>query len=174
YAIEGLIDDGVLHILAIFDKPDPLDGPFFEETIYVTPSRASADQQRAITETVARAAAAIGLRHGPIHAECRVNAHGVFVLEIAPRPIGGLCARALTFAPIDNQSSIVNHQPSIPLEELLLRHALGDDPAGYRRAADAAGVMMIPIPRRGIYRGVDGVDAARGVPNIVDVRITAK
>jgi len=174
YAIEGLIDDGVLHILAIFDKPDPLDGPFFEETIYVTPSRASADQQRAITETVARAAAAIGLRHGPIHAECRVNAHGVFVLEIAPRPIGGLCARALTFAPIDNQSSIINHQSSIPFEELLLRHALGDDPARYRRAADAAGVMMIPIPRRGIYRGVDGVDAARGVPNIVDVRITAK
>jgi biotin carboxylase len=98
YAVEALMHEGTLRVLAIFDKPDPLDGPFFEETIYVTPSSAPGAEQRAIEEAIAHAAAAIGLRHGPIHAECRVNPDGVFVLEVAPRPIGGLCARALRFA----------------------------------------------------------------------------
>jgi ATP-grasp domain-containing protein/L-aminoacid ligase-like protein len=182
YALEALMHDGALQVLAIFDKPDPLDGPFFEETIYVTPSSAPEAEQQAIVDTVARAAAAIGLRHGPVHAECRVNAEGVFVLEVAPRPIGGLCARALAFeahtpSAIANQSTIINHQSSIPgvsFEELLLRHALGEDMRTWRRERAASGVMMIPIPRRGVYRGVDGVDAARRVALVDDVRITAK
>ena len=97
FALEGLLHHGALHVLAIFDKPDPLDGPFFEETIYVTPSSWPEAGQRAIVDAVARAAEALGLRHGPIHAECRVNDGGVFVLEVAARPIGGLCARALRF-----------------------------------------------------------------------------
>jgi hypothetical protein len=167
YAVEGLMHHGQLHVLAIFDKPDPLDGPFFEETIYVTPSAASEATQRAIVEGVTRATAAMGLHHGPIHAECRVNAEGVFVLEVAARPIGGLCAQSLRFLQIPNPDS------RIPLEELLLRHALGESPE-WRREADASGVMMIPIARRGLFRGVDGVDAARRVPHIVDVQITAK
>src|SRR5215468_6190388 len=178
YAIEALMHHGVPHVLAIFDKPDPLDGPFFEETIYVTPSRAPAGEQHAIETAVAQAAAAIGLHHGPVHAECRVNDDGVFVLEIAPRPIGGLCARALAFRPPIpnpfNQSAIVNQQSAISFEELLLRHASGDAVHTWRREHDASGVMMIPIPRRGIYRGVDGVDAAREVPCIDEVRVTAK
>jgi ATP-grasp domain/L-amino acid ligase C-terminal domain 2 len=174
YALEGLMHYGDLHVLAIFDKPDPLDGPFFEETMYVTPSAASESIERAIVEDVTRAAAAIGLSHGPIHAECRVNADGVFVLEVAARPIGGLCARSLRFRRIPNpQSAICNPQSLIPLEELLLRHALGEAPT-WRREDDASGVMMIPIPKRGILRGVHGVDAARQVPCIVDVQITAK
>ncbi len=126
YALEGLLTGGRLHTLTIFDKPDPLDGPFFEETIYLTPSSANDDEQRAIVDGVGRAAAALGLRHGPIHAECRVNAEGVFVLEVAARPIGGLCARALRF---QSQSAIRNPQSAVSLEELLLRHALGEDPA---------------------------------------------
>src|SRR4029077_448395 len=97
YALEGLMHHGALQVLAVFDKPDPLDGPFFEETVYVTPSAAPDGARAAIVEAVTRAAAAIGLEHGPIHAECRVNAEGVFVLEVAARPIGGLCARALRF-----------------------------------------------------------------------------
>ena len=166
YALEGLMHHGTLHVLAIFDKPDPLDGPFFEETIYVTPLSAPA-VERAIVTGVTRAAAAIGLHHGPIHAECRVNDEGVFVLEVAARPIGGLCASALRFqlAP--------SPQAPVPLEELLLRHALGEAVACTRESS-ASGVMMIPIPRRGIYRGVEGVDLARGVPHVADVRITAK
>src|SRR5262245_62963656 len=97
YAVEGLMHHGELQVLAIFDKPDPLDGPFFEETIYVTPSAATAAGQCAMVDAVTRASNAIGLRHGPVHAECRVNVEGVFVLEVAARPIGGLCARALSF-----------------------------------------------------------------------------
>lgn len=168
YAVEALLHHGVLHVLAIFDKPEPLDGPFFEETIYVTPSSSPADLQDRIVRAVGDAATAIGLSHGPVHAECRVNDEGVFVLEAAARPIGGLCARALNF------SAINNPQSTIRLEELLLRHALGEDPGAWRRERDASGVMMIPIPRRGILRGVDGVDEAGAVPDIDHIRITAK
>jgi hypothetical protein len=167
FALEGLMDHGRLQPLAIFDKPDPLDGPFFEETIYVTPSRAASHTQQSIVSTIERGAAALALRHGPIHAECRVNETGVFILEIAARPIGGLCARALRFRRAGSD-------PLVTLEELLLRHALGDPCDDFEREAAASGVMMIPIPRRGILRQVDGIDAARAVPGVVDVRITAK
>jgi ATP-grasp domain/L-amino acid ligase C-terminal domain 2/ATP-grasp N-terminal domain len=168
YALEGLMHQGALQVLAVFDKPDPLDGPFFEETIYVTPSAAPDGTRAAIVEAVTRAAAAIGLEHGPIHAECRVNGEGVFVLEVAARPIGGLCARSLRFQPM------ASPEPLATLEEVLLRHALGENPARYRREDAASGVMMIPIPRRGLFRGVDGVEAARSMPHIAEVQITAK
>jgi carbamoylphosphate synthase large subunit len=170
YALEGLMHRGALHVLAIFDKPDPLDGPFFEETIYVTPSAASDATQRAIVDGVTRAARALGLHHGPIHAECRVNHDGVFVLEVAARPIGGLCAKALRFQPLATSHQLL----AMSLEELLLRHALGEDPSVYAREDSASGVMMIPIPRRGMLRGVEGIEAAREVEGIDEVHITAK
>ena len=168
FAVEGLLTRGDFQAFAIFDKPDPLDGPFFEESIYLTPSRQPAKIQHEIVSAVARAAQALGLRHGPVHAECRVNASGVYVLEVAARPIGGLCARALRFEHEAARPAVVS------LEEVLLRHALGEDVRTCRREAAASGVMMIPIPQRGVLRGVDGVDAARNVANIDDVRITAK
>lgn len=166
YAIEGILDRGRLYPLAIFDKPDPLDGPFFEETLYVTPSRASGRLQRDIVDAVAAAVRALGLHHGPIHAECRVNDGGVFVLEVAARPIGGLCAKALSF----------ESEPArrIGLEELLLRHATGESPAEWRREGEASAVMMIPIQRGGIYRRTEGVDAARSVTGVTELHITAK
>jgi biotin carboxylase len=162
FALEGLLNRGVLQTLAIFDKPDPLDGPFFEEAIYVTPPRLTTAEQSRISATVAAAARALGLRHGPVHAEVRVNEMGVYVLEVAARPIGGLCSRALRF--VDGAS----------LEELLLRHAIGENVSDVAREARASGVMMIPIPSRGFYRGVAGVDEAWRVAGIDDIRITAK
>ncbi len=175
FALEGLLQHGRLQTLAIFDKPDPLDGPFFEETIYVTPSSASAETQRAIVDGVARAADALGLRHGAVHAECRVNPDGVFVLEVAARPIGGLCARALRFGSTGSSHSALSPpHAAISLEEILLCHALGEDPAPYQREDCASGVMMIPIPKRGTLRGVDGVDEARAVPGVDAIHITAK
>ena len=194
YAVEAVLHNGVLQVLAVFDKPDPLDGPFFEETVYITPSVASSSVQRDIERAIAQASEAIGLRHGPIHAECRVNETGVFVLEVAARPIGGLCARSLRFTsrPADaaasmrrrdpgsgsgcgpNVSRLPAPDPEISLEELLLRHAVGDMPMRYTREPAAAGVMMIPIPRRGVLKRVDGVEAAREAPGIVDLTITAK
>ena len=170
YALEGMMNDGALHTLAIFDKPDPLDGPFFEETIYLTPSAAPAGRQAAVIGAVSAAAQAIGLRHGPIHAECRVNSNGVFVLEVAARPIGGLCARALRFVP----AGMDDRRSSVPLEELLLRHALGANSTGWTRESTASGVMMIPIPFRGVLRQVSGDDEARQIPYIEGVQITAK
>jgi hypothetical protein len=170
FALEGFLHHGALNALALFDKPDPLDGPFFEETIYVTPSMAPDSMQWDIVDAVARAAAAIGLTHGPVHAECRVNDRGVFVLEVAARPIGGLCAGALKF---EKEGAKAGGQ-TISLEELLMRHALGESVDDWRREAAASGVMMIPIPERGTYRGVEGVDAAKAVTGIDDVRMTAK
>lgn len=166
FALEGLLDHGLLRVLAIFDKPDPLDGPTFEETIYVTPPPLAFDAQRLIAATIAHAAAAIGLTHGPIHAECRVNTRGVFVLEVAARPIGGLCARALRFARGD--------RTGVPLEELLLRFAAGESMEGYGREAAASGVMMLPVPGLGRFRAVRGVDEARAVVGITDLVITAR
>ena len=165
YAVEALLTQGDLRVLAIFDKPDSLDGPYFEETIYVTPSSAPQAAQDAIVETLGRAVAALGLVHGPIHAECRVGGSGVVMLEVAARPIGGLCSRALRFHTSDAH---------MPLEELLLRHACGGDVSSCTREEQAAGVMMIPIPARGIFKGVDGEDRAREIPHVEDVRITAK
>jgi len=166
FAVEGLMYRGELHVLAVFDKPEPLEGPFFEETIYVTPTMHPADARGRIVAAVTAAASALGLSHGPIHAECRVNDAGVHVLEVAARPIGGLCARALRFEAAGG--------PLIPLEELLLRHAIGVDPRPYRREPQASGVMMVPIPRAGVYRGVSGVDEAQRVEGIDAVEITAK
>jgi hypothetical protein len=157
FALEGILTHGDLRLLALFDKPDPLDGPFFEETIYVTPSREDNATQAAILRTTQAATQALGLTHGPIHAEMRVNRHGVWMLEVAPRPIGGLCARVLP-----------------GLEELILLHAAGEYPGALVTPAPAAGVMMIPIPREGIYVDVEGQDAARAEPGIEDVIITAK
>ncbi len=150
FALEGLVRDGILHPLVAFAKPDPLDGPFFEETIYLTqpaePSMVSATEQ---------AIRALGLTDGPIHAEMRVNQSGVWMLEVAPRPIGGLCARVLP-----------------GLEEAIIRHALGEPVE--LRLAEPRGVLMIPIPREGILLGFGGVEEARRVPGVESVEITAK
>jgi biotin carboxylase len=162
FAVEGLVIDGRLHVLAIFDKPDPLDGPFFEETIYVTPSRAAPEQQQALREATAAAAAAIGLSHGPLHAELRHNAGGPWIIELAARPIGGKCGRVLRFGP-DGSS----------LEKLLLRHALGELGEVPLLAPGASGVMMIPTPQAGKLVKVGGTDDARSVEGVDDVVITA-
>ena len=165
YALEGLLENGKLTTLAIFDKPDPLDGPFFEETIYVTPSRANDGIQRQIEDAVASAARALGLHHGPVHAECRVNGRGVYVIEVAARPIGGLCARSVRL----ECGGVL-----IGFEEFLLRHALGEVTGNWRREGSASAVMMVPIPRSGVYRRVDGVDQAREVAHVHEIHITAK
>jgi biotin carboxylase len=160
-AVEGLLTDGEFRTLAIFDKPDPLDGPFFEETIYVTPSRLAKEVQDEIVETTAAASRAMGLTRGPIHAELRVNERGSWVIEVAARAIGGLCSQALRFG------------EAVSLEELILRHALGEDVCEIQREEQAAGVMMIPIPRAGVLREVRGVEPARRVAGIEDIIITA-
>jgi biotin carboxylase len=162
FALEGLLTDGKLQVLAIFDKPDPLDGPFFEETIYVTPSRAAAEVQRALIQTAHAAAGALGLTNGPLHAELRYNPRGAWVLEVAARSIGGLCARALRF------------EGGRTMEELLLCHAVGEDVSHARLAGGASGVMMIPIPKGGIYQGTAGIEQASAVADIDEVIITAK
>ncbi|HYY51640.1 MAG TPA: ATP-grasp domain-containing protein, partial [Myxococcales bacterium] len=160
-ALEGLLMRGHLHALAIFDKPDPLDGPFFEETLYVTPSRHPAPLQDAIAREVSRGCAALGLTEGPIHAELRLSPSGPRILEIAARSIGGLCGRALRFG------------VGVTLEELILRHALGVPGEPPPREKRASGVVMLPIRRRGVLEEVRGVDEARQVPLVEDVAITA-
>jgi biotin carboxylase len=160
-AVEGLLRGGSLEVLALFDKPDPLDGPFFEETIYVTPSRHPAGLQRSIADVAGLACAALGLVEGPVHAELRLSPDGPVVLEVAARSVGGLCSRTLRFG------------AGLTLEEVLIAHAVGLPMERVRRDARAAGVMMIPIPKAGILHGVEGLDLARAVPGVEDVVITA-
>lgn len=161
-ALEGILDRGALQVLALFDKPDPLEGPFFEETIYVTPSRLPESVQAEIAATTAQAARSLGLEMGPIHAELRINERGAWIVEIAGRSIGGLCSRTLRFG------------TDASLEELILRQAAGISLEGLAREGQAGGVMMIPIPEAGILREVHGTENAKAVTGIEDVQITAQ
>jgi biotin carboxylase len=160
-AVEGMLDQGELKVLALFDKPDPLDGPFFEETIYVTPSRLPEAVQAEIAACTAQAATALGLRRGPVHAELRVNDEGPWIVEVAGRSIGGLCSQTLRFG------------PDVSLEELILRQAVDLEIGSLSGENQARGVMMIPIPEAGLLKRVDGVEAAQRVPGIESVEITA-
>ena len=159
-ALEGLLQDSKLTRLALFDKPDPLNGPFFEETLYITPSRLPEKTQDLITETTAKALSVLGLTDGPIHAELRVNSLGVYVIEVGARTIGGLCARTLQFG------------TGMSLEEIVLRHTLGLTLPSTEREVTASGVMMIPIPEAGVLKSVSGEEEARTVPGIEDVTIS--
>ena len=159
-ALEGILLDGELKTLALFDKPDPLEGPFFEETLYITPSRLAMDIQDALHDATAEAAEALGLRHGPVHAELRYNDKGAHLIEIAARTIGGLCARTLRFG------------TGMSLEALVIRHAIGQPVEALQREQQAAGVMMIPVPKAGILGEVRGKTAAHRVDDIVEVNIT--
>jgi biotin carboxylase len=159
-AVEGLLVDGRLEVLAVFDKPDPLDGPYFEETIYVTPSRKPAVVLDEVHRLTAQAAAALGLTEGPVHAELRIAGDQITVLELAARSIGGLCSRSLRFG------------LGVSLEELILRHALGLPLDHLRREDLASGVMMLPIPHAGVLREVRGQDEARAVPGIAGLEIS--
>ena len=162
-ALEGLLDRGGLRVLALFDKPDPLEGPYFEESIYTTPSRLPSETQAQIFDCAARTVCALGLSEGPVHAEFRVNRAGPWVLEASPRLIGGLCSRALRFGP-----------QRIFLEEFLVRHAIGLPSAGLERESLAAGVMMIPVPSSGVLEEVAGVDQAAAIPGVDEIHITAR
>jgi biotin carboxylase len=160
-ALEGLLLGGTLHTLALFDKPDPLEGPFFEETIYVTPSRLPVAVQSAIERVAAAACTALGLVEGPVHAELRFNDAGPWVLEVAARSIGGLCSRTLRFG------------TGMTLEEIILRHALGRPIETLARERRPAGVMMIPIARGGRLQAVRGQESAQSVAGVEDVTLTA-
>jgi hypothetical protein len=166
-AVEGLLTEGTLRVLAIFDKPDPLEGPYFEETIYVTPSRLSTKKQGAIEQSFQNAVRALGLTHGPVHGEFRLNDQGVWAIEVAARPIGGLCARSLQFV-------LPGEEGIFGLEELLLRHELGLPGSDAPRERAASGVMMIPVPRSGILEKVEGQNDARQTPCITSLEITAR
>lgn len=166
-ALEGLLNGGRLRVLSLFDKPDPLEGPFFEETIYVTPSRLPEETQEVVSDAVQRASTAVGLTEGPVHAELRVHHGEARIIEIAGRSIGGLCSRVLEYG------------LGVSLEELILRHALGQDVDGVGRKAHsrnplAAGVMMLPVPEGGLFQGFDGVEEAKKIPGVEDVVVTAK
>ena len=163
FALEGFLEAGQLRVLALFDKPDPLEGPYFEESIYVTPSRLDSRVQERIVQCAAESVRALELSEGPLHAEFRLNDRGIWILEVAPRPIGGLCSRVLRFGP-----------QRIFLEELLIRKALHMPNADLQRESDAAGVMMIPVPRSGVLEKVEGLQTALAVPGIGEIQITAR
>jgi biotin carboxylase len=161
HAVEGIVRDGELSVLAIFDKPDAGKGPVFPETILVTPSRLDAGTQLEL-ERVARAAiAAIGIVHGPVHVELMAGPDGVAVIEAAGRSIGGLCSRSLSFG-----------LTGTTLETLILRNALGLDKPELRRERVASGVLMIPIPEPGRLVSVGGIEETRAIPGVTGIDIS--
>jgi len=159
-AVEGIFTEGKLKILTIFDKPDALNGPYFEETIYVTPSRHPQEIQQQLENTITQASQAMGIKHGAVHAELRINQDGVWFIEIAARSIGGLCSKTLKF------------DADITLEELILRHAIGENIEKIAREKQAAGVMMIPIPELGILKKILGLKQAESVKGVDEIKIT--
>jgi biotin carboxylase len=160
-AVEGIVWGGELEVLAIFDKPDPLDGPFFEETLYLTPSSLGPPLQAEVRRITQSAVSALGLTEGPIHAELRVAPdQRPRVIEVAARSIGGICGRSLSFGLLET-----------PLEALILRHAIGRR-TSLPRKSGASGVMMIPIPRAGVLRRVDAIESGLEVPGIRSIEIT--
>jgi ATP-grasp domain-containing protein/L-aminoacid ligase-like protein len=169
-ALEGLVMGGRLHVLAVFDKPDPLDGPFFEETIYTTPSRLPEQVQVAVAACAQAAVTALGIREGPVHAEVRHNDRGPWLIELAARPIGGRCSAVLRFEDRETENG---KREARSLEEVVIRHALGLPLPSLERERAAAGVMMIPVPGAGVLREVRGAADALAVPLVEDVVITA-
>ncbi len=161
-AVEGMLSKGRLTIMAIFDKPDAPQGPFFEETIFITPSRLPTGVLAEVEHLTRRAVLALGLREGPIHAELRIRPDRVSVLEVAARSIGGLCSRSLRFGLMGDS-----------WESVILRQALGIPIPSSVRQPTAAGVMMLPIPRSGTLVGVEGANPALRTTGIVDLQITA-
>lgn len=162
-AVEGLVSEGELIVLAILDKPDTGTGPFFPETIMITPSR-MADRYRDECVRVAQAAVTgLGLTHGPVHVEIRINDGRASIIEVAARSIGGLCSRSLNFGLMGTT-----------LETLILRNAIGMDKPELRRETEASGVLMIPIPRSGRLKAVEGLDQCRAIPGVTGIEMTLK
>jgi biotin carboxylase len=159
-AFEGFLDNGKLTTLAIFDKPDPLIGPYFEETIYVMPSKLDRRQHRQVIEEITKACQAYDLTTGPIHAELRIDHSSAWILEVAARTIGGDCARSLD-------------DDSFNLEELIVSLAIGKQ-YDLSLPVEARGVMMIPIPKRGVLRRVEGLSEAIKIPHIENIEITTR
>lgn len=159
-ALEGFLRHGELSVLALFDKPEPLIGPFFEETYYITPSRLSPEKQHLIRARVAAACNAYGLVRGVVHAELRVTSDEAWILEVAGRTIGGECG------------SLFNLVSGVSIESLVVANAVGRT-LPELSIKGAAGVLMIPIPKSGMLRRYGGIDKARAVHCIEAVRITA-
>lgn len=160
-AVEAIITDGKLDVTAIFDKPDPLDGPYFPETIYTTPTRLSDEDRAAAVDMTREVVSALGLRHGPIHAELRGQGGQVRLVEIAARSIGGLCSKVLRF------------EGGRSLEDVILQHALGHVTTPPDRERRASGVMMLQAPARGRFESIDGVDDARTLEGVDEVIVSA-
>jgi biotin carboxylase len=158
FAVEGFIVDGRFELLTIFDKPEPLDGPFFEETYYLTPSRLDREQQRILVDEVARCCIAYGLEQGPVHAEARMSAEGPVLLELAARTIGGQCGRLIEFSLQQK------------LEEIVIRGMCGLALESASKP-DAAGVLMIPITESGILQRVEGMTEALRTEFVEDIEI---
>lgn len=158
YAVEGFLIQGQFHLLTIFDKPDPLQGPFFEETYYLAPSRLAATRQRQVIETVESSCKAYGLVQGPVHAELRINQHGIYLIELANRTIGGQCGRLI--------ESITGYR----LEEIVLMGMTNNLPE-FQHSEGSSGVLMIPVPRAGLLKRVEGLTDALATPYIEDLEI---
>lgn len=157
-AIDGFMQDGKFILLSLFDKPEPMNGPYFEESYYITPGRQSEQLQQDIIEEVSKCCRAYGLTHGPIHAEARITEKGIFLIEMASRTIGGQCAQ------------LIEYVLAKKLEEIIIR-LLCFEPMQLQTNNQYAGVLMIPITQTGVLKRVEGLLQARQVKHVSNIEI---
>jgi biotin carboxylase len=162
-AIEGLVEEGDLTVLAVFDKPDTGTGPYFPETIFVTPSRLGGEALEEAERTASAAVRSLGLKSGPVHVELKVEGSRARIIEVAARSIGGLCSRSLTFGLMGTS-----------LETLILRNAMGMGRERLKREPSASGVLMIPTPEGGVLTSVRGESETRAIPGITGMDFTIR
>lgn len=160
-AVEGLVVRGGLVPIAVYDKPEPLSGPYFEESIYLVPSRLPAADREGLSEVLSETVAEVGLVQGAVHAEFRLGAGAPVLIDLASRSIGGRC------------SSVLKFRSGVTLEELVIQAALGESPSDFELEPMPSGVMMLPVPRTGRLRGVTGRELALAVPGVTGLELTA-
>ncbi len=160
YALEGTIINSELKKIVIFDKPVEYKHPYFEESIYITPSELSSEAEKRVVSIVDKACKKIGLEDGPVHVEFKINENQIFIIEINPRMIGGLCSRCLSFGLF-----------KVSLEEIILHAFMNNELKNIELLNNYVGVLMIPTPKSGKFISINK-EELENIPNISNVEIT--
>ena len=160
YALEGTIINSELKKIVIFDKPVEYKHPYFEESIYITPSELSSEAEKRVVSIVDKACKKIGLEDGPVHVEFKINENQIFIIEINPRMIGGLCSRCLSFGLF-----------KVSLEEIILHAFMNNELKNIELLNNYVGVLMIPTPKSGKFISINKEELEK-IPNISNVEIT--
>ena len=160
YALEGNLINSELNKIVIFDKPINYKEPYFEESIYIAPTEIPDKTQKEIVNLIGKACKKLGLENGPVHVEFKIHNKEIFIIEINPRMIGGLCSRCLSFGLFKTS-----------LEEIALHAFLNNELKSIDLLSNFVGVLMIPTPISGKFISINK-NELESIPNVSGVEIT--